>query len=287
MDCDAGGAFLPRKGGAILVSISAAIRAALLTADPADKVMATRQIARDWRLGRLSPSFDCTMPDRPARPDKPETLSPNKMPRRKGGGVAGQIAMLHALAHIEFIAIDLALDMAGRFGDGFSDDFVSDWLGVAADEAMHFALLDRRLRALGSHYGALPAHDGLWEAAETTAHDVLARIAIVPMVLEARGLDVSPMTIARFANQGDTASARIMQRIYSDEIRHVRVGSRWFTQICESQGMSTTWHWQSLVRTYFRGGLKPPFNDSARESAGLPREYYEALALPAVPTHNR
>jgi uncharacterized ferritin-like protein (DUF455 family) len=269
-----------------MVTIAAAIRAALLTADPVAKVMATRQAARDWRLGRLDHAFDCAMPDRPARPDALELLSPNKMPRRKGGGIAGQVAMLHALAHIEFVAIDLALDMAGRFGEGLSRDFVSDWLGVAADEAMHFALLDRRLRSLGSHYGAHPAHDGLWEAAETTAHDVLARIAIVPLVLEARGLDVSPATIARFENQGDSASAKIMKRIYADEIRHVRVGTIWFTKLCDSHGMSTTSHWQSLVRTYFRGGLKPPFNDSARESAGLTQEYYGTLAIPAPPPHS-
>ena len=187
--------------------------------------------------------------------------------------------MLHALAHIEFNAIDLAVDMAGRFGAGQPREFVSDWLSVAADEAMHFALLDRRLRQLGSFYGALPAHDGLWEAASETAHDLLARIAIVPLVLEARGLDVSPMTIARFERQGDPVSARIMQRIYTDEIRHVAVGTKWLKKLCDSQGKSSTSQWQHLVRTYFRGALKPPFNDSARESAGLTRDYYMALAI--------
>jgi uncharacterized ferritin-like protein (DUF455 family) len=266
----------------VAVVVSAAICEALLTADPVAKVMRTRQVARDWRLGRLDHRFDCPMPDRPARPDRPELLPPNKMPRRRGG-VAGQIGMLHALAHIEYSAIDLALDMAGRFGAGLPREFVSDWLSVAADEAMHYALLDRRLRALGSYYGAHPAHDGLWEAAETTAHDLLARIAIVPLVLEARGLDVCPMTIARFENQGDMASARIVKRIYADEIRHVRTGTKWFEKLCDSRGMSTTSHWQYLVRTWFRGPLKPPFNDSARESAGLTQDYYKALAIPPPP----
>lgn len=262
------------------MTVSAALAQALLTADPYAKVMRTRRVARDWRLGRLTPNFDCSMPDRPARPATPLLLPAARMPRRSGGA-AGRIAMLHALAHIEFNAIDLALDMAGRFGAGLPGEFVSDWLSVAADEAMHFALLDRRLRQLGSHYGALPAHDGLWEAAAGTAHDLLARIAIVPLVLEARGLDVSPMTIARFERQGDLASARIMQRIYTDEIRHVSAGTKWLKNLCESQGKSRVSHWQTLVRTYFRGVLKPPFNDSARESAGLTRDYYESLAIPS------
>jgi uncharacterized ferritin-like protein (DUF455 family) len=266
-----------------MTSIATAIHAALETSDPRAKVMATRRLARDWREGRLALLFDVSMPDRPARPARPELLPPNKMPhRRKAGSDAGRIAMLHAFAHIEYVAIDLALDMAGRFGAGQPPEFATDWLGVAADEAMHFALLQRRLTQLGSHYGALPAHDGLWEAALGTRHDLLARLAVVPMVLEARGLDVSPATIARFANQGDSASAAILSRIYTDEIRHVGVGSKWFAVHTESRGLDPAGHWQMLVKTHFRGSLKPPFNDSARESAGLPREFYAALALTPV-----
>lgn len=262
------------------VSVSAAIKAVLETADPSIKIMASRKLARDWRVGRLGHEFDVAMPDRPARPDHPILLPPNKMPKRKrGGSPAMRIAMLHAFAHIEFVAIDLALDMAGRFGAGMPREFVTDWLGVAADEAMHFALLERRLRKLGSHYGAHPAHDGLWEAAHETRHDRLARLAVVPMVLEARGLDVSPATIARFTAAGDPQSAAILQRIYTDEIRHVGVGSSWFAILCESARISPETTWQALVRKHFRGTLKPPFNDSARESAGLPREYYTTIAL--------
>jgi uncharacterized ferritin-like protein (DUF455 family) len=200
--------------------------------------------------------------------------------RRRGGTPAARIAMLHAFAHIEYVAVDLALDAAGRFGEGLPTRFVTDWLGVAADEAMHFALLERRLHQLGSHYGALPAHDGLWDAAHTTRHDLMARLAIVPMVLEARGLDVSPAIIARFEALGDTASAAILGRIYTDEIRHVRIGSAWFTRLCESRNLAAPDTWEQLVRTHFRGRLKPPFNDSARESAGLSRQSYQALALP-------
>jgi uncharacterized ferritin-like protein (DUF455 family) len=143
---------------------------------------------------------------------------------------------------------------------------------------MHFALLDRRLRALGARYGALPAHDGLWEAAGETAHDVLARLAVVPMVLEARGLDVTPATVAAFERAGDARSAAILSRIYRDEIRHVAAGTRWFRIGCEARGYAPIPEWQKLIRTHFRGMLKPPFNDSARGEAGLSREFYLGVA---------
>jgi uncharacterized ferritin-like protein (DUF455 family) len=250
----------------------------LLAAEPADKVRAARAVARAWRRGALSFDFDVPMPDRPARPATPELLPASAMPKRgKGGSERGRIAMLHALAHIEFAAIDLAFDMAGRFGAAFPPEFATDWLSVGADEAMHFALLDRRLRALGSHYGALPAHDGLWEAAEATAHDVLARLAVVPMVLEARGLDVTPATILRFEAAGDDRSAAILARIYRDEIRHVAAGTRWFGIGCEAQRIAPVSHWKRLVGLHFRGSVKPPFNDSARLEAGLSREFYAGV----------
>ena len=220
------------------------------------------------------------MPDRPARPDRPVLLPPNAMPKRgRGQSLRGRIALLHALAHIEFVAIDLALDMAGRFGGEMDRTFVSDWLGVAADEAMHFALLTRRLALLGHLYGDLPAHDGLWEAAEATRHDLAARLAIVPMVLEARGLDVTPAMIERLRFAGDEAGARILERIFSDEIRHVRCGTAWFAKVCQMSGCDPAATWQGLVEMHFRGGLKPPFNDSARQAAGLPREFYAGIAL--------
>jgi uncharacterized ferritin-like protein (DUF455 family) len=249
------------------------------TADPAAKVRAARAVARTWRRGELQVDFDVAMPDRPARPSSPELLPPARMPKRgKGGSERGRVALLHALAHIEFVAIDLAFDLIGRFGGEFPRAFIDDWIDVGADEAMHFALLDRRLRALGSRYGAMPAHDGLWDAASATARDALARLAVVPMVLEARGLDVTPMTIERFVAAGDEVSARILRRILSDEIRHVRAGTRWFEFACSRKGFAPDSHWRSLVATYFRGVLKPPFNDSARESAGLTLNYYQSLA---------
>ncbi|MEM1133287.1 MAG: ferritin-like domain-containing protein [Pseudomonadota bacterium] len=260
-------------------SVGEACLAVLTASDPRDKVMAARFAARQWRLGRLGPECSVTMPDYPARPDQPELLPPNKMPKRgKGGSERGRIALLHALAHIEFSAIDLAFDLIGRFGGLFPEEFITDWMRVGADEAMHFALLDRRLKQMGSHYGALPAHDGLWEAAHATRHDVQARLAVVPMVLEARGLDITPATVTRFENQDDMASAKILNRIYHDEIRHVFAGTRWFEYGCQAQSVDPAESWQNLVSVYFRGSLKPPFNDSAREAAGLTREYYAPLA---------
>ncbi len=262
-----------------MTSLGEAARAVLLTPDPQDKRRGARALARAWRRGDLDHRCDVAMPGRPAWPAAPELLPPSRMPRRrKGGSERGRIAMIHALAHIEFVAIDLAVDLIGRFGDQFPRAFVDDWIAVAADEAMHFALLDRRLRALGSHYGAMPAHAGLWEAAEATADDALARLAIVPMVLEARGLDVTPATIERFRAVGDDASARILERIYTDEIRHVSAGTTWFGWLCDKRGFEPPATWQALVKSRFRGSVKPPFNDSARHDAGLTQEFYAVIA---------
>lgn len=262
-----------------IASVGAACAHILNIPDPVAKLMAARAVARAWRLGRLAHRFDAVMPDRPARPAAPELLPPNKMPKRgKIGSERSRIAMLHALAHIEFVAIDLAFDLIGRFGDQFPPDFTSEWMRVGADEAMHFALLDRRLRQLGSHYGALPAHDGLWEAAEETAGDALARLAIVPMVLEARALDITPATVERFEAAGDVQSGRMLRRIVNDEIRHVGAGTTWFVWATKRMGVESPKHYQMLVKRHFRGGVKPPFNDSARRQAGLTEEYYAALA---------
>src|SRR5262249_38377165 len=161
-------------------------------------------------------------------------------------------------------AVDLAFDCAGRFGEGLPRAFVDDWISVGADEAMHFALLARRLVVLGSAYGALPAHAGLWEAAEKTRDDLPARLAVVPMAVEDRGLDVTPATVERFAAAGDVRSAAILTRIYTDEIRHVRTGTRWFESCCAVSGRRPVDEWQRLVSGHFPGIVKPPFNDSAR-----------------------
>lgn len=262
-----------------MTSIAHAARSVLLSAAPHDKVKAARSAARGWRSGALAHRFDVAMPDEPNRPERPELVAPRDMPRRgKGGSERGRITMLHALAHIEFVAIDLAFDLVGRFGGEFPRGFIDDWVGVGAEEAMHFALLDRRLQSLGSHYGALAAHGGLWQAARDTAHDATARLAVVPMVLEARGLDVTPQTIERFGDAGDGRSAQILTRIMHDEIRHVHFGVKWFESCCQEQDLVPQIAWQGLVRRYFGGRIKPPFNASARRQAGLSREYYLPLA---------
>ncbi|NNC51885.1 MAG: ferritin-like domain-containing protein [Sphingomonadaceae bacterium] len=262
-----------------MTSVSRAIRDALLTGDKTAKVFTARKVARDWRLGRLDFTFDCAMPERPEWPSELDLRLPRDMPRRgKGGSEKGRLALWHALAHIEFVAIDLALDMAGRFGESMGQVFVSEFLSVAADEAMHFALLERKLDSLDSHYGALPAHDGLWSAAQDTAHDVAARLAIVPMVLEARGLDVTPATLERVRAQGDENGAKILQRILDDEIRHVAYGSKHFHAVCVARGENPPESWRKLVKMHFSGGLKPPFNDSARSAAGLSRDFYAGIA---------
>ncbi|BAK68272.1 hypothetical protein SLG_35970 [Sphingobium sp. SYK-6] len=260
-------------------SVADACLAVLQCSEPRAKVMAARAAARDWRLGRLAHRFDSAPPDRPGRPERPLLLPPQRMPRRgRGGSERARIAMVHALAHIEFVAIDLAFDLVARFGDDMPADFVTDWLRVGADEAMHFALLARRLAELGSDYGALPAHDGLWEAALETAHDVTARLAIVPMVLEARALDITPETVLRFRHFGDERTARMLERIVDDEIRHVAAGTKWFLWATNRVGADPQETYQMLVRRHFRGAVKPPFNDSARSQAGLTRDFYGPLA---------
>lgn len=261
------------------MNLSQAIRASLLTSSPREKAMRTRALVREWRRGQLERVFDTPMPDAPARPERPELLPPNKMPKRgRGGSDRARVALWHALAHIEFVAIDLALDMVGRFGWQMGADFTADFLAVAADEAMHFALIERHLASMGAAYGDLPAHGGLWEAAQATAYDVGARLAIVPMVLEARGLDVTPATLERVRAGGDARGARILERILADEIRHVRAGAVHFAALAAARGKDADSLWIALVQRHFRGAIKPPFNDSARESAGLSREATLALA---------
>lgn len=261
-----------------MTTVAAAIRAALLEPDPREKVMQTRALVRAWRKGQLDFVFDVAMPDEPGRPAAPELLPPSHMPKRgRGGSERARIALWHSLAHIEFVAIDLALDMAGRFGAEMGRDFVSDFLKVAADEAMHFALIERHLGTMGAHYGVLPAHGGLWDAARKTAHDVAARLAVVPMVLEARGLDVTPATLERVEASGDSRGAKILSRILDDEIAHVRYGSTHFIALAIGRGESPENLWKSLVARHFGGAIKPPFNDSARLEAGLPRSFYAGV----------
>jgi uncharacterized ferritin-like protein (DUF455 family) len=256
------------------MTLAGAAIAVLAAADPAEKIALTRETAAAWRIGRIAEIGHAEPPPRPARPLRPELRRPRDMPKRRhGGSLATRVALLHALAHIELNAIDLAWDAIARF-DGLPRAFYGDWLAVAAEEAEHHALLAARLAELGAAYGDLPAHDGLWEAAAETQHGLLPRLAVVPLVLEARGLDVTPDMIRRLRTFGDPASAAVLQRIYDDEIGHVATGMRWFRWEAQRRGLDPAAAWRDLVRRHFRGQLKPPFNDAARSAAGFPPEFY-------------
>jgi len=262
------------------MSLTEAAVAVLRTGDPGAKSRLSRRIAAAWSAGEIAEVGVAEPPARPARPEAPELRPPREMPRRKiGPNVAGRQALYHALAHIELNAIDLAWDLIARFTD---DDppraFYDDWVGVADDEARHFRMLSGRLADYGTAYGDLPAHDGLWEAAESTAGDLLARLAVVPMVLEARGLDVTPAMIAKLRAANDGTTADILEIIYQDEIGHVRIGQRWFAFTCAARGLEPESAWRGYVATYFKGGLKPPFNTAARDAAGMPESWYAAEA---------
>ena len=270
-------------------SLTVAAIDVLTTADAAEKARRTHAHAAAWRSGAIPSIGDARPPDRPARPDRPELRPPREMPkRRKAGSEAGRIALLHAIAHIELNAVDLSWDIIARFAHEAEDAagnifalpraFFADWVTVADEEAKHFLLLANRLESLGSHYGALPAHDGLWEAATGTAGDLTARLAVVPLVLEARGLDVTPAMVESLTAAGDLATAAILQTIHDDEIGHVAVGRRWFEHVCARRGDEPIPTWQALVRKHFKGALKRPFNTASRDKAGFAAAFYEPLA---------
>ncbi len=260
----------------------------LETPDPAEKVAQSRELAADWRHGQLALSLsgDPSPPARPARPARPELRPPRDMPKRSAAGERGKGALLHALAHIELNAIDLAWDIIARFAPtepllrqfpSTAAAFCDDWVGVAAEEAMHFEMLVERLRESGLSYGDLPAHDGLWEAATVTADDLLARLALVPLVLEARGLDVTPDTVERLRSHGHDDDAAALEVIYRDEIKHVRAGFKWFSRLAEHRGLQAEIAYRDLVTRHFKGRVQGPFNVSARASAGFEQKFYAPL----------
>jgi uncharacterized ferritin-like protein (DUF455 family) len=250
--------------------------------DASLKAQITRHIAESLKSGTFYSVKQLAVPLRPGRPAQPELRPPKDMPRRRiNSAPAGRIALIHAIAHIELNAIDLALDMILRFSDRqLPFDYVRDWMGVADDEARHFLMLNDRLQELDSFYGALPAHDGLWQAAEETAHDLLARLAITPLVLEARGLDITPQLIDKMNTIGDTKTADCFAIIMEDEIGHVRVGKNWFDYECGRLRQDPISSWQKAVNTYFHGSLKPPFNIKARDAARFSAAFYQPLATP-------
>lgn len=254
-----------------------ACRKVLTTANARDKAAEARHVAAQWRAGKLNRDTQASLawPDRPNRPETPELLLPRDMPKRKMSNAQGRNVQLHAVAHIELNAIDLAFDLAGRFVDAdLPDAFIDDWIQVGADEARHFLMLADRLEELGMMYGDLPAHDGLWQAAYDTRDDLLGRLAIVPLVLEARGLDVTPKMIEKFEAAGDDKSAKLLAIIFEDEKTHVLAGTRWFHHLCDTAKKDPKLAFQEKLDAYFTGRLKPPFNDAARHQAGLPKSYY-------------
>ncbi|EME71305.1 hypothetical protein H261_03883 [Paramagnetospirillum caucaseum] len=262
-----------------MTTLSEAACAVLAAAAPAEKCRLTRAFAADWREGRITEMGDALPSARPARPERPRLLPPRDMPRRSYGGEKGRIGLIHALAHIELNAIDLGWDIVARFAhEALPRDFSSDWVQVALDEVEHFEMLERLLGSLGAAYGDLPAHDGLWQAAEKTAGDLLARLVVVPMTLEARGVDTTPPTMDKLARNGDTLTPPALDIIYRDEIRHVAAGVRWFTVVAERRGLDPKAAYHRYMAEHYPAGLKAPFNHQGRAEAGFLRDWYEPLA---------
>ncbi|KAM4677282.1 uncharacterized protein HI_0077-like [Discoglossus pictus] len=260
----------------------------LSTADPDEKVKLTQQAQALWESMKISEIGLVEPPAHPSRKENLKVVQPGKIKRGKGGTQASRIALLHSLANIEQWAIDLSWDIIARFadfqmitGEKLPREFFSDFVKVAGDEAKHYRLLEKRLIELGSNFGELPVHNGLWQSAADTSHDLLGRLAVVHMVHEARGLDVHPQTLKRFSAQGDESSVQVLEVIYTDEITHVAAGLKWFTYICtkEQRDCLSTFH--ELVPLYFKGYLKPPFNAEGRSSAGMSEEWYLPLVKPS------
>jgi uncharacterized ferritin-like protein (DUF455 family) len=253
---------------------------ALAQADPAKKVQAAQA---SWTAARSGLSADPQArleppAALPGRPPRPLLVDASQVPRRSPFTVEGRSALLHAVAHIEFNAIDLALDAAWRFG-GLPQAYYLDWLRVAAEEAHHFSLLQAHLATLGHGYGDYPAHDGLWTMARRTADDLVARMALVPRTLEARGLDATPPMQARLARAGDARAVEILEVILRDEVGHVAIGNHWYRHACAQRGLDPVAHYPVLAARHGAPRLKGPFNLEARARAGFTPE--EMQALPA------
>ena len=254
------------------LSLHAWARRCLDCGDVAGKLALTRETAERFAAGGLHVDVDAAAPiepiGAPGRPPLPRLVPPRQLAQRGLGSAEGRAALVHAVAHIEFNAINLAWDAVYRFR-GLPAAYYADWVQVAADEARHFGLLAARLGELGHAYGDFDAHDGLWDMAVRTADSCLARMALVPRVLEARGLDVTPGMIERLRSVGDTATVTILETILREEVAHVAAGSRWFAWCCERSRVDPQATFRDLLETHLRGGLRGPFNVAARLSAGF------------------
>lgn len=263
----------------VAVDLFDAARRCLDAATIEDKLALTFEHAQAFAEGRLEIPSDAPPPEpirMPGRPPCPALVHPRDLPRRGFGSVQGRAAFIHAIAHIEFNAIDLAWDAAYRFR-GLPEPFYADWVSIASDEARHFKLLQQRLQVLGFEYGDFDAHNGLWEMAEKTAHDGLSRMALVPRVLEARGLDVTPGMIEKLRALGDDETADVLVVILDEEVSHVAAGSRWFRWYCEREGVDPEPKFRELLADYARAALHPPFNLDARSAAGFSADELAAL----------
>ncbi|MFI4927201.1 MAG: ferritin-like domain-containing protein [Burkholderiales bacterium] len=255
---------------------------ALCAAEPREKVALARALHEQVAQYTLSPAAPASPPSLPGRPVLPRLVHPARVPRRSPAKPEGLAALLHAIAHIEFNAINLALDAAWRF-EGMPRAFHEDWLRVAAEEAFHFTLLAEHLATLGHAYGDFEAHDGLWSMCEKTKDDIVARMALVPRTLEARGLDATPLIQQKLRQAGTPAALRavaILDVILRDEVGHVAIGNHWYRVLCEREGLDAVAHYGVLVARYAAPRLHPPFNIDARRRAGFTDAELAWLAVP-------
>jgi uncharacterized ferritin-like protein (DUF455 family) len=243
----------------------------LCVSGPAAKAQAVRALAAEREVALDAGAALAEPRALPGRPERPRLVPPQRVPRRSPHTAQGRAALLHAVAHIEFNAINLALDALWRFA-GLPEAYYRDWLRVAAEEAHHYTLLAGHLATLGVAYGDFDAHDGLWAMVEKTRHDPIARMALVPRTLEARGLDATPPMQAKFARAGDARAVEILGVILRDEVGHVAVGNRWYRWLCERDGLDPAAHYAVLAARHGAPKAKPPFNLEARSRAGFSDE---------------
>lgn len=250
----------------------------LLISDPLKKVEAAYELQNHWLDGRLShsPHLKVLSLATPGRPDNPQLVDPKDVPRRNFASLTGRLSLVHAIAHIEFNAINLALDAVYRF-QGMPEQYYTDWCQVAAEEALHFTMLSDYLESHGMSYGDLTAHNGLWEMAVKTDFDVLVRMALVPRVLEARGLDVTPGMIKKLQSTGDSELITILQKIFDDEIGHVKIGSYWYKSLCTEKQLEPEETFIILIEKYMKGAKFGPFETEARVEAGFSLDELQSL----------
>ncbi len=249
----------------------------LMESNISKKRIGVDRLYEHWQRKALNrDDFNLEKIEIPGRPEKPELIPPAQLKRRKLGSELGRATLIHAIAHIEFNAINLALDAVYRFRD-MPDDYYADWLKVASEEAYHFSLLNERLENMGYHYGDFPAHNGLWEMVLKTGHDVMIRMALVPRVLEARGLDVTPGMMERLATAGDSETVDILKIILRDEIGHVAIGSYWFKYCCKLRDLNPEETFRNLLNEFMGGTLRGPFYMEGRLQAGFTQKEMDDL----------